>query len=128
MNKVVLIGRTTSDIELRYTTNQTAVTRFNLAVDRRTKEDGTDFITCKAWGKTAELLEKYINKGDRIGIEGRIETGSYEKDGRKIYTTEVVVESIEFLTAKKETPAQSQQTPATGFTDAEPVDDAKLPF
>lgn len=107
MNKWHGIGRTTKDIELRYTTgaSQMAVARFTLAVNRRKRQDGTqeaDFISCIAWGKTAEIMEKYVHKGDQIGIVGRIQTGSYDKDGHKVYTTDVVVEELEFLEKKKD--------------------------
>lgn len=103
MNKVNLVGRLTKDIEVRYTQQtNTAVGRFNLAVNRRKKEDGADFISCVAWGKTAEIMEKYVKKGHRVGISGRIQTGSYEKDGHKYYTTDVIVEDFEFLETKGE--------------------------
>jgi single-strand DNA-binding protein len=106
MNKTFLIGRTTKDIECRYTPQtQKAVARFTLAVNRMRKEDGADFISCVAWGKTAEIMEKYVKKGHMVGISGRIQTGSYEKDGRKVYTTDVVVEDMEFLEKReKNTP------------------------
>jgi single-strand DNA-binding protein len=106
MNKTFLIGRTTKDIECRYTPQtQKAVARFTLAVNRMRKEDGADFISCVAWGKTAEIMEKYVKKGHMVGISGRIQTGSYEKDGRKVYTTDVVVEDMEFLDKReKNTP------------------------
>lgn len=98
MNSVVLIGRITKDIELRRTQSGTACTTFTLAVKRM--KEGADFITVVAWGKTAELISQYCYKGFMLGIKGRIETGSYEKDGRKIYTTQVVAENIEFLEKK----------------------------
>ena len=98
MNKVILIGRMTKDAEVRYTQQKnTAVANLTLAVDRKTEKDKTDFINCVAWGKVAELIEKYVSKGDRLGIVGHIQTGSYEKDGKKVYTTEVFVEELEFL-------------------------------
>ena len=104
MNKVQLIGRVTKDIECRYTPQtQKAVARFTLAVNRMRKEDGADFISCVAWGKTAEIMEKYVKKGHMVGISGRIQTGSYEKNGHKIYTTDVVVEDMEFLEKKEKT-------------------------
>ena len=105
MNKVVLIGRTTKGIELRYTQGGTAVAKFTLAVNRRKKDAGADFVQCTAWGKTAELMGDHVHKGNRVGISGRIETGSYEKDGRTIYTTEVVVEELDFLEPKQATTA-----------------------
>lgn len=108
MNNVQLVGRMTRDPETRWTTgnNQMCIARFTLAVDRRFKKDGdqqtADFISCKAFGKTAEFIEKYFNKGRRIGVVGRIETGSYEKDGNKVYYTEVIVEQAEFVDNKSD--------------------------
>lgn len=105
MNKVCLIGRLISKPELRYTNSNIAVTKFSIAVNRRTKEDGTkeaDFINCIAWKTTAETICKYFDKGSQIGIEGRIQTGSYDdKDGKKIYTTDIIAELITFIDNKK---------------------------
>lgn len=101
MNKTQLIGRVTKDLELVQTANS-AYCKFTLAVNRRKKDDGADFIPCTAWGKTAEVMSKYVHKGDRVGIVGRIQTGSYEKDGTKHYTTDVIVEELEFLESKKQ--------------------------
>ena len=107
MNKVVIIGRFTRDPEVKYTTgeNATATARFSLAVNRRFKnKEGNydaDFINCVAFGKTAEFIEKYFTKGMAIGITGRIQTGSYtNKEGQKVYTTDVVVEETEFVESK----------------------------
>lgn len=106
MNQVTLIGRLTRDAEVRYSAGekQTAVARFTLAVDRRFKKDGeqsADFISCVAFGKTAELFGTHIHQGTKIAVIGRIQTGSYtNKDGQKIYTTDVMVESIEFCESK----------------------------
>lgn len=101
MNKVVLIGRMTKDAQLGYTSNtQKAVAKFTLAVDRIS--DGADFINCTAFGKQAENIEKFVKKGNRLAVVGRIQTGSYEKDGQKIYTTDVIVENAEFIEPKKE--------------------------
>lgn len=106
MNRVCLIGNTTKAVEVRYTQKGMAIANFTLAIRREIKkEDGTydsDFINCVAYGKQAEALSKYIDKGNTIGIEGHIQTGSYEKDGKKIYTTDIVVEKIQFLYSKKE--------------------------
>lgn len=124
MNKFIAIGRTTKDIELRYTQNNLAVARFTLAVNRKKKEDGADFINCIAWNKTAEIMDKYVKTGDRIGIVGRIQTGSYEKDGHKVYTTDIVVEELEFLQNKQE--SQEPQQNANEFVDA--LEDGGLPF
>ena len=107
MNKVIIIGRFTRDPEIKYTTgeNATATARFSLAVNRRFKnKEGNydaDFINCVAFGKTAEFIEKYFTKGMAIGITGRIQTGSYtNKEGQKVYTTDVVVEETEFVESK----------------------------
>lgn len=108
MNKVVLVGRLTRDPEVRYSRgeNQTAVCRYTLAVDRRFKkenEQNADFISCIVFGKPAEFAEKYFQKGLRISICGRIQTGSYtNRDGTKVYTTDVVVEEQEFAESKRE--------------------------
>jgi single-strand DNA-binding protein len=103
MNKVILMGRLTRDPEVRMS-GDTAVARFSLAVDRRFKKDGeqaADFINCVAFGKTGEFIEKYGHKGTKFVVEGRILTGSYtNKDGQKVYTTDVVVEQVEFAESK----------------------------
>ena len=106
MNKVILMGRLTRDPEVRYSAgeNATAVARYTLAVDRRFKRDGestADFIQCVAFGRSAEFAEKYFRQGIKIAITGRIQTGSYtNKDGMKVYTTDVVVEEQEFAESK----------------------------
>lgn len=107
MNKVVLMGRLTRDPEVRYSQNEasTAVARFTLAVDRRFKREGSDqtadFIGCVAFGRQAEFAEKYFHQGTKIAISGRIQTGSYtNKDGQRVYTTDVVVEEQEFAESK----------------------------
>ena len=124
MNKVTLIGRTTKDIELRQA-GQTSVVKFTLAVNRR-KPNEADFINCTAFGKTAEVLEKYVHKGDRVGIAGRIQTGSYEKEGQRHYTTDVIVDELEFLERKGEARTQEDQQDYSPATDI--VDDDDLPF
>ena len=107
MNIFMGIGRITKKPELRYTTKEVAVARFTLAINRDTKnKEGnydTDFISCVAYGKTAELIDKYLDKGSAIAIEGKIQTGSYEKDNQKVYTTDVVVDKMNFIGTKKET-------------------------
>lgn len=107
MNKVILMGRLTRDPEIRYSQgeNASAVARFTLAVDRRFKRDSdtqsADFISCVAFGRTAEFLEKYTHQGTKLVAEGRIQTGSYtNKDGQRVYTTDVVVENAEFAESK----------------------------
>lgn len=106
MNKVLLIGRLTANPELRYTTNNTAVTSFTLAVDRNFKnEDGNkeaDFINIVAWNKKAELIHQYLKKGDRVGIGGRLQVRKYQNErGENRYVTEVVADEVEFLNSKK---------------------------
>lgn len=125
MNKCVLIGRVTTDIELKTTAGGKSVTTFNLAVDRRTKDEGTDFLPVVAWNKTAEITSRYVKKGNRIGVIGRIATRNYEKDGKKVYVTEIVADEIEFLESKSEHVATEKQ-PEEKF---EPVaGDEELPF
>jgi len=102
MNQVCLTGNLVKDVELRTTTTGNSVVRFTLAVNRRKKEDGADFISCVAYGQTAELIHLHIKKGHRMGLSGHIQTGSYEKDGKTIYTTDVVANSIDFLERKQE--------------------------
>ena len=101
MNKVILIGNLTKAVEIRYTAQGLGVANFTLAVKRDNGKDETDFINCIGYGKTAEAISKYLDKGSKTSIEGRIQTGSYEKDGKKIYTTDVVVDKVEFLNSKK---------------------------
>lgn len=107
MNKVILLGRLTRDPDIRYTqgAETMAIARYTLAVDRRIKREGeaaAEFISCVAFGKIAELAEKYLHKGIKLVIAGRLQTGSYtDRDGRKIYTTEVIVEDQEFAESKK---------------------------
>ena len=107
MNKVILMGRLTRDAEVRYSQGDasTAVARFSLAVDRRFKRDGddqtADFINCVAFGRTGEFFERFGRKGTKFLVEGRIQTGSYtNKDGQRVYTTDVVVEQVEFAESK----------------------------
>lgn len=105
MNKVILIGRLTRNPDVRYSAgNSMAVARYTLAVDRRFKRDGeasADFISCVSFGKQAEFCEKYLKQGTKVACTGRIQTGSYtNRDGNKVYTTDVVVEEIEFAESK----------------------------
>ena len=97
------MGRLTRDADIRQSAGQnpTTVARYTLAVDRRGKDAGADFINMVSFGKTAEFIEKYVHKGTKIAAKGRIQTGSYEKDGKKIYTTDVVAEEVEFAESKK---------------------------
>lgn len=133
MNKVILMGRLTRDPEIRTTQgeNPTSIASFTLAVNRpkqKDKEQEADFIRCVAFGKRAEFVEKYARQGTKLVIEGSIRTGSYtNKDGQKVYTTDVNLESIEFAESKAST--SGPQTPAQqeGFTD-DPLADEGLPF
>jgi len=118
MNKVILMGRLTRDPEVRYTQGETpmAIARYSLAVDRRGRnnQDGqtADFINCVAFGRSAEFAEKYLHKGTKMLVEGRIQTGSYtNKDGVKVYTTDVVVENQEFAESKNSQSADSGFAP-----------------
>ena len=111
INRVVLVGRLTRDPDLRYTPNGNAVVSFTLAVNRTFKnsqgEQEADFINCQAWRTTAENVAQYLRKGSLAGIDGRIQTRSYENDeGRRVYVTEVVADSVQFLEPKK----QDQET------------------
>lgn len=143
MNKVILMGRLTRDPEVRYTQgeNPMAIVRYTLAVDRRFKRDGeptADFINCVVFGKGAEFAEKYFRQGLRVTISGRITTGSYtNKDGVKVYTTEVTVEEQEFAESKAESEsnkgANSQAAPTStsdndGFMNIPDGIDEELPF
>ena len=104
MNSVQLLGRLTRDPDVRYADSGSTIARFSLAVDRRFKQEGgdtADFINCIAFGKTAEFIERYIFKGTKIALNGRIQTGSFtNKDNVKVYTTDVVVENVEFAESK----------------------------
>ncbi|MGI6010279.1 MAG: single-stranded DNA-binding protein [Ruminococcus sp.] len=120
MNKVILMGRLTRDPEVRYSAgeNALAIARYTLAVDRRFKRDGeatADFINCVSFGRTAEFAEKYFRQGIKIAISGRIQTGSYtNREGQKVYTTEVVVEEQEFAESKN-------ASDHSGFTNPAPA-------
>lgn len=105
MNSVNLIGRIAQDIEIRMTPSGKKVATFRLAVNRFNQDDA-DFINIIAWEKTADILEKYTTKGSQIGVSGRIQTGSYERDGRRIYTTDIVANEIKLLDKKKENQEQ----------------------
>lgn len=105
MNRTILVGRLTKDVDLRYTQNGKAVGNFTLAVNRPFKnaqgENEADFILCQVWGKQAENLANYMSKGSQIGVDGRIATRSYEaQDGKKVFVTEVVADNVQFLEIK----------------------------
>ena len=147
MNKVILMGRLTRAPEVRYSSgdNQKAVVRYTLAVDRRYRrqedEQTADFINCVAFGKGAEFAEKYLRQGTKIVVEGRIQTGSYtNKDGQKVYTTDVIVESHEFAESKSSSQQDGSSAPSApsrpdsssesndGFMDLSEYDQQELPF
>lgn len=133
MNKVVLIGRLTRDPEIRYSQGEqaTAVARYTLAVDRRFRRDSdsqtADFIGCIAFGRQAEFAEKYFRKGTKIAVAGRIQTGSYtNREGQKVYTTEVLVNEHEFAEGKAK--EEAQEAPKDGFMDIPDGIDEEIPF
>lgn len=148
MNKVILIGRLTRDPEMRYSSgeNQTAIARYTLAVDRRFKRQGdeqtADFINCVVFGRGAEFAESYLHQGTKIAVTGRIQTGSYtNKEGKKVYTTEVVVEEQEFAESKaaaanyngggyQQAPSRPEPTQAAGdgFMNIPDAIEEELPF
>ena len=142
MNKVILMGRLTRDPEVRYTSGEQslAIARYTLAVDRRFRKDGeatADFIPCVAFVKSAEFTEKYFKQGMRVTVSGRIQTGSYtNKDGQKVYTTEVVIEEQEFAESKSssasaavpQTPPPQPQTDSDGFMNVPEGLEEELPF
>ena len=108
MNVVTLIGNLCKDPEVKFTASGLAVLKNTLAVKNPYVKDKTDFITITAWKKTAEIMGEYLKKGSKIGVSGRISTGSYEKDGVKIYTTEVVIDRMEMLDKKPDAPEGTQ--------------------
>ncbi len=143
MNKVILMGRLTRNPEVRYGAgeNSTAVARYTIAVDRRFKRDGeqnADFIGCVAFGRNAEFAEKYLRQGTKIVLTGRIQTGSYtNRDGQKVYTTDIVVEEQEFAESKAATAGNGGQNnysrpaaaaDAEGFMNIPDGIDDELPF
>ena len=134
MNKVILIGRLTKDPELNFAAGSgTAVTRFSLAVTRPFKKDETDFINCIAFGKTGETIAQYLTKGRQLAVTGSIRTGSYDaKDGTKRYTTDIVVDSFEFIGINKGNENQSGPSQTNNqdnlYDDITPVDDGDMPF
>jgi single-strand DNA-binding protein len=124
MNSVMLMGRFTKEIELREAKTPFAI--FTIAVDRRySKEKESDFINCKAFGKTAENMAKFFTKGDLVVVEGRIQTGSYEKEGKKVYTTDVIVDNFNFTASKKKAVEETAK-PTEAVT--VPVKEEDLPF
>ena len=136
MNKVILIGRVVRDAEIRYSqgTSTTCIARYTLAVDRKFKQEGqpaADFINCIAFGKLGEFAEKYLHKGIKIAVTGRIQTGSYKnKDGNTVYTTDVIVEEQEFCDSKNSSgnSAEPQPKPDDSFMSIPDGIDGELPF
>lgn len=143
MNNVVLMGRLTKDVELRYNQSQMAIGRFTVAVNRRlTKEKRqeaeannqptADFISCVIFGKQAEVLAQYVSKGMRVLVNGRIQTGSYDnKEGQKVYTTEVIVEQFEFIDSNNqhnEGSKQQNNVDDFGMGNAVVNNDSEMPF
>lgn len=110
MNDVKLIGRLTKKPELEYTAGNTPVTKFTIAVDRKKKEDGADFIRTTVYGKQAENICRYMDKGRQVAISGRIQTGSYEKDGKKIYTIDIIGDHVEFLGSSNNEPVSNKES------------------
>lgn len=140
MNLVVLTGRLVRDPELRYTPAGTAVTRFTVAVDRRLSKEKkqeaesknqptADFIRCIAWNKTAELISNYTKKGSKIGLNGSIQTGSYQKDGHTVYTTDILVNTVEFLDSANKNNTTTENN-ADDFNQEGffPIDNSDIPF
>lgn len=133
MNKVVLIGRTTKEVDLRRTESGKAVASFTIAVDNRfVLKDGkptTDFFNCVAWNNIAENMGKFVGKGSLIGVEGRLQTRNYDdKDGKKVYVTEVIADNVEFLQTKRDEQEQTQQESSNTSNDDFNITEDDLPF
>lgn len=143
MNSIQLLGRMVREPELRYTPNGTGVARFTLAVNRklskekreeaeRNNQPTADFIGCQAWGKSAETIANYVKKGDLFLIQGRIQTGSYDdKDGKRVYTTDVVVESFDFVQQRDSEHRQQYQNTNSAYTqqdDFYQINNDDIPF
>ena len=138
MNKTILMGRLTRDPEVRYSQgeNATAIARYSIAVERRIKsnnnENNTDFINIVAFGKAGEFAEKYLHKGTKVLVTGRIQTGSYtNKDGQKVYTTDIVAEDQEFCESRSSQQSNSQPAPAPNGDDFMSIPEGivdELPF
>lgn len=128
MNIVILMGRLTKDVDLKQSSTGKAYTQFSLAVDRpvaKGQDKQTDFINCKAFGKTAELLGNYFSKGNRVGVEGSLQVGSYvNKDGKTVYTTDVLVNRVHFIESRKSGGNQGFSSEDFGTT----VMDEDIPF
>lgn len=135
MNKWIGMGRLTRDPEVRYTTTkdnqQMAIARYTLAIDRKGRDAGADFISCVAFGKLGEFAEMYLKQGTKIAVTGRIQTGSYtNKDGQKVYTTDVMIEEQEFAESKKSNDSQPEPSESAndGFMNIPDGLENDLPF
>lgn len=139
INKCVIMGRLTRDPELKTTQSGLSVVRFTLAVDRRFKnqsgERESDFVSCVAWRQTADFIAKYFNKGSKLAIVGSIQTGSYERDGQTVYTTDVVADEAYFVESQGQSRASAESQRSSGGaqpqTFSDPftrTDDSSLPF
>lgn len=129
MNVVVLRGRMASDTELKTTQSGTQLVRFTLAVARRRGDDGTDFVRCVCFGKTAEFASQYIRKGDRVGIVGRLQVQQYEKDGEKKTDVSVVADQFDLIETKKESEGRANAPQSAPAPQMETIDgDESLPF
>lgn len=132
INNVVLVGRLTKKPELKFTTNGTKYTQFSVAVQKKFKSQNgeyeSDFISCLMWSTAAENFTKFTNKGSLVGIEGRIQTRSYDKDGKRVYITEVVAENFSLLESKKVTESRSNATQPIEESPFNGVSDDDLPF
>ena len=123
INNVVLVGRITKEIDLRKTQSGASVASFTLAVNRAIKQEGqpdADFIQCVAWNKTADNMDQYLHKGSLIGIEGRIQTRSYDnQQGQKVYVTEVIAQSVQFLEPRSSSETQNAQSQTNTYAQQE---------
>lgn len=131
INRVMLIGNVTRDFELRKTQSGISNATFSIAVNRPRAQDGTqnaDYPQIVAWRKTAEICAQYLHKGSKVAVEGRIQTRSYDKDGHKVYVTEVVADTVQFLTPKGQQDAPEAPEPTEGSDDFTEVQDDQLPF
>jgi len=126
MNLWIGKGRLTKKPELRYTTNDKSVCTFTVAINREFQKDTTDFLNCVAWGKTGELINQYMDKGSEILLEGSVQTSNYEKEGQKIYKTEIHVDKFEFCGSGKKTEEQNEKAITSSKKDLDSEPD--LPF
>lgn len=133
MNKTFIMGRLTRDPEIRYSqgANSTAIAGFSIAVDRKFKREGepdADFFNCTAFGKTAEFFEKYVKRGVKVIVEGRLQNETYEKDGQKRTVTKIMVEQAEFAESKKASEEKNAQSAPEGFMEIPDDLGSEIPF